>query len=416
MPRGLRQTRCVPAAAEALRGRHAAIFGLVSVATLFEGFDTQLASLVLPFLQREFGAGPAELGSLLSRIAWGSILAFAVIQLADRIGRRPVFLASLAGYAVFTLATAFAHSPGSFAALQLLARLFLVSELGLAYLILSEELPERVRGRANGLLGGTAAFGAALPAALLPALESLGPGWRGLFGIGALPLLLLPLYWMQLRETRSFATGGGARAGLFSRAALTPLLAPGSRERLAAMTGIWFAINFWSASVMYFFFQYALGEVGLRSADTAWIAPAALPFSFAGYAAAGWLMDRIGRRPALCLYLALAAAAGALCYRSSTRSSLLFCYVALQMVNGVWAIAATLCAELFPTPLRATATAVSHNLLGRFGMVLAPWIAGRLAEQLGSIGDAISALALLPLAVIPLAWFALPETRAARIA
>lgn len=127
-------------------------------------------------------------------------------------------------------------------------------------------------------------------------------------------------------------------------------------------------------------------------------------------------MDRIGRRPALCLYLALASGAGVLCYQSTSRTDLLLCYVLLQGANGVWAIAATLCAELFPTPLRATATALSHNLLGRFGMVIAPWLAGRLAEQLGSTGDAISMLALLPLAALPLAWLAIPETRSTRIA
>jgi len=405
-----------PAPPEPLRGRHAASFGLVSIATLFEGFDTQLASLVLPFLQRDFAAGPAELGALLSRIGWGTILAFALIQFADRIGRRPVFLVSLAGYSLFTLATAFARSPGEFAALQLVARLFMVSELALAYVILSEELPERVRGRANGLLGGCAAFGAALPAALLPALESTGPGWRGLFAIGALPLLLFPLYWSLLRETRSFRARAASRGRGLSRAALGPLLAPGSRGRLAAMTAIWFALNFSAASVMFFFFQYALGERGLSTRDTAWIAPASLPFGFAGYAAAGWLMDRVGRRPTLCLYLALGSAVGVLCYQSEARGIVLGCYVALQLLNGGWAIAATLCAELFPTGLRATATALSHNLLGRSGMVIAPWVAGRLAEALGSTGDAIAALALLPLLCLPVVWFGLPETRATRIA
>jgi putative MFS transporter len=182
------------------------------------------------------------------------------------------------------------------------------------------------------------------------------------------------------------------------------------------MTATWFAINFWATSVMYFFFQYALGERGLTTRDTAWLAPAALPFGFAGYAAAGWLMDRVGRRPALALYLILASAAGLLCYRSESRALVAGCYVALQMLNGVWAIAATVCAELFPTELRATAMAVSHNLLGRLGMVLGPWVAGRLAQQLGSTGEAVSGLSLLPLLCLPVIWLALPETRRTRIA
>jgi putative MFS transporter len=391
------------------------VFALVGVATLFEGFDTQLASLVLPFLQREFALAPAELGSLLSRIGIGTMLAFALIQLADRVGRRPVFLASLAGYALFSLATAFARSAGEFAWLQLAGRCFLVSELALAYVILSEELPDSWRGRANGLLGGLAAFGAAIPAALLPLLESRGAGWRGLFAIGALPLLLLPLYARSLRETRRFAVSTNRAESAFSLASLRPLFARERRLRVAAMSGIWFALNFSAASVMYFYFQYALGERGLSSADTAWIAPASLPFGFAGYAAAGWFADRIGRRPTLSLYLALMSAVAVLCYQSDSRGVILACYAALQALSGGWAVSATLCAELFPTALRASATALTHNLIGRLGMVIAPLATGALADSLDSIGDAVTALALAPLLCLPALWIALPETRGASI-
>src|SRR5262245_51375816 len=120
----------------------------------------KLASLVLPVIGREFGAGPAELGDALAASSLGMLAAFLVMRVADRVGRRPVFLASVAGYAPLTLATAFVQSPASFTALQLVARLLMVVELSLAYLILSEELPPDARGRANGLLGAFARAGA----------------------------------------------------------------------------------------------------------------------------------------------------------------------------------------------------------------------------------------------------------------
>ena len=46
----------------AREGSLTGLFALLAVASFFEGFDTMLASLVLPNLGREFGAGPAELG------------------------------------------------------------------------------------------------------------------------------------------------------------------------------------------------------------------------------------------------------------------------------------------------------------------------------------------------------------------
>ena len=63
--------------------------------------------------------------------------------LADVVGRRPVFLGALVAYAAFTLATAAAPNLAVFTALQFFARMAMVVELFLAYLILSEEVPPK---------------------------------------------------------------------------------------------------------------------------------------------------------------------------------------------------------------------------------------------------------------------------------
>ena len=85
----------------------AKLFALLTIATFFEGFDTRLVSLVQPVIGREFGASKEQLGFVLGLSSLGMVFAFFAIYLADRIGRRPVFLGALVGYAVLTLATAF---------------------------------------------------------------------------------------------------------------------------------------------------------------------------------------------------------------------------------------------------------------------------------------------------------------------
>lgn len=62
------------------------LFALLCGVVLFEGFDTNVAGIVLPYVGREFGAGSRALGSALSIIGLGAVLAFFTIRLGDRFG------------------------------------------------------------------------------------------------------------------------------------------------------------------------------------------------------------------------------------------------------------------------------------------------------------------------------------------
>ena len=88
-----------------------------------------------------------------------------------------------------------------------------------------------------------------------------------------------------------------------------------------------------------------------------------------------------------------------------------FCRRSLQMLQGLWTIAATMTTELFETEKRASANAVAHNLLGRWGMVLGPLAVGLLSGPSGSTGAAVSWLAGLNLLFLPAILWLLPETR-----
>src|SRR5262249_28289656 len=88
----------IPSRPEAFTRYHGRLLLLVSLATLFEGFDTLLLSLALPYLGAEFGVDPAASGRAVGTINLGTVLAFAPVRLADRYGRRPILLAAVAGY------------------------------------------------------------------------------------------------------------------------------------------------------------------------------------------------------------------------------------------------------------------------------------------------------------------------------
>ena len=337
----------MPQAADSQLTRyHKILFALLCTATLFEGFDTKLSNLLLPLLGDEFGAGPEALGNALAVLGFGSVVAFFVIRLADRVGRRPMMLFAVGGYALLTLLTALTESLAQFAAVQFIAKTLLVTQLALGYVILSEELPARMRGRSNGLLGAFASVGAALPAVFLAPLEETSVGWRGLFLLGALPLLLLPVFWRVLRETAAFRARKPGRDSMIDQA--KTIFASGLRRRFLGITLLWFTVNFSSACTMFFFSYYVFNERGWTASDLQIVVPAAVPFAFLGYAAGGRLADAVGRRAAAASFLLLASVVANIGYRAEGWWVIAGSWVALQMLQGIWPIANTITAELFP--------------------------------------------------------------------
>src|SRR5205814_1633795 len=78
----------------ALGPEHLRVLGMVSLALLFEEYDASMLTSVLKHIARELGILEQDFGLTLAIIRAGAIPALFVMPIADRIGRRPVFLAS----------------------------------------------------------------------------------------------------------------------------------------------------------------------------------------------------------------------------------------------------------------------------------------------------------------------------------
>jgi len=407
-----------PATSERLTLQHGLLILLLSAVVMIEGFDIAATSVVLPYLGKDFGAPPAALGNALAVIAVGSIAAWLLIRLADRFGRRPILLLAAAGFSLGSLATAFlAHNVTGYAFLQFVTRALLVTQIAMAYLILSETLPPKLRGRANGLMGAMGSFGAALPFLVIgPAIES-PLGWRLIFIIGASPLLIMPVLWWKLRETPAWlasrASGGTPKSQPMTE--LRRLIQPDLRASFIAMSGLWLIINFASAVSSLFFTLYVVNERTWPPGDFAKIAPFGLAAAFAGNIIAGQLADLIGRRWTLSIFMGLLGVFTIICYSSTEWLLIAGGFVMSQALLGVWNVAYTMNSELFPTHMRAAANGWCHNLIGRWGMVTAPALLGELTKVFGSISAAASSLGLVAWLAIPIIIFVLPETRGRRL-
>ena len=401
----------LPAAAVASRtpgllsARHRTLLFLLGAATLFEGYDRFIVALALPYIGKDLGASEGDLGYALSLIRVGALLSIFLGRIADRHGRRRLLVLSVLAYTLATAATGLSSGLVMFVICQLVATVFLVAELALAQVVIAEEFPAAARGRGQGLLGAFGALGGGLAAVLFPLLQQTTFGWRGLYFVGILPLLLVAYLSRALPETQRwqrFQEAGGHR-----HPGVLDVLRPGLRLRFCVLVVVAGLASLIGASAFGFATYRATTTFGWTPARVITTILTGGGLGFAGWFIFGRLVDARGRRVIGSLSLVGGAGAVIAYYRTSW---LLPSFAAMVFLEaGVTTALNALGTELFPTDLRATAKAWITNA-GILGSMVGLITVGALSDRLGGAAVVISLLALAPILTAPL-LFLLPETR-----
>ncbi|HEV2187074.1 MAG TPA: MFS transporter [Stellaceae bacterium] len=166
---------------------------IVSAAILgdmLDFFDFFLIGYVLAFIVKAWHLSYLESGVILLAAGVGAIPgAFFWGWMADRIGRRKVFIATALNFSLATGAMAFTPDQYGWLILAFFRLLVGVGVAGLVAVdlpLVQEFVPSSKRGWIGGLVTSTVSIGGALGAACG---AYLGPviGWRGLFLVGLLP-------------------------------------------------------------------------------------------------------------------------------------------------------------------------------------------------------------------------------------
>ncbi len=378
----------------------------LSVATFFEGFDFLALSQILPSISAEMDLDPGDAGALVAFVNVGTVLAWWLVRLGDRWGRRRVLTLTILGYTACTFVTGLAPNLVTFALAQLLARLFLLAEWGLSMVYAAEEFPADRRGFALGVVQTASSVGSITCAAVVPVLLDLPWGWRSVFFVGVVPLLLLAVARRSLGETRRFEEEGPA--------APRPILAIWSTPyagRLAKLAVLWGCVYVCTQSSIAFWKEFAVSERGLDDAQVGLALTVASLGALPLLASVGKLLDVVGRRigaAAIFLVTALGVIGSYTLHGQWPLTA--------ALVLGIFGASAVLpplnawTTELFPTSLRADAYAWANYLLGRLSYVVGPLLVGQAAAAWGW-GPAVSATAIGPLVAIGLALLWMPETK-----
>jgi putative MFS transporter len=385
------------------------LFVFLGVATFFEGYDFMIITQILPNLRADFGLSEAQGSWVIGAVNIGAIVAYFVVRLADRWGRRTTLMVTIGGYTTFTVLTGFAGDAIAFTLSQFFARVFLLAEWAIAMVYAAEEFPAARRGMVLGVLQGLSGLGAVICAGAMPLLLALPWGWRSAYLVAAVPLIAVAFVRRGLRESNRFrgltAEARRKARGLF-RIWATPY-----RTRMLQLALIWGLTYVCGQTAIAFWKEFAVADRGWSDADVgrsiAIAALVAMPVVFF----VGKLLDVIGRRVGAAIVFTVGAAGA---FFSYTLESPLALTVALVFgvfgVNGFSPVLNAYTTELFPTELRGGAFAWSNSLLGRVGYVISPIVVGQFAAEHGW-GPAVRLTAIGPLLALVLILVLLPETK-----
>jgi MFS family permease len=353
--------------------------------------------------------------------------------IADYIGRKRTMLFAILAYSIMTGVSAFAWDWTSFAVLRFIVGVCIGSEWVTGTSIVAELWPDKNRGKGVGLMQCGFGMGFFLASVAWFVINPIGPSaWRFMFLLGVAPALLtlwirrsIPESdrWERVDEQRRAATAReksgstlSASEQALARFTVADLFAePQIRRRviLAFLMSLATTFAFWGIGAWLPPYVATLAAQAGQPAQQ-WASYAAMASNGAaivGYAGFGFLADAYGRKPVTIAYVLLAFLSVPIVFLWTSDLSWILVAAAFSgaFVSGQYTWMAAWLPELFPTRIRATATAFVFNA-PRLIAWTGPLISGWLIANFGGFSRAaviISSIYILSLATAPF----LPETK-----
>jgi MFS family permease len=424
-------------------GWHWRVVIALGVSWLLDGLEVTVVGSLGPALQRDdtLGLTATEIGWAASAYIAGAVLGALVFgRLADRLGRKRMFLATLIVYLIATVATAFSWEILTFAICRFFTGFGIGGEYAAINSAIDELIPARLRGTVDLAINGTFWIGAALGAGLSIILLHpglIGPqwGWRIAFGLGAIlgfAILLVRRHvpesprWLlthgRVEEAEAVVREIERNVGVAPRTAgVAPVIGHKVLEMRALRTVSWrevihvllvrhrrravLGLTLMASQAFFYnaiFFTYALMLTRFYGVPEERVGYYIFPFAlgnFLGPLLLGRLFDAIGRRMMIAttysvsgLLLIATAYAFSRGWLSATGQTL--CWSAIFFVASAAASSAYLTvSEVFPLEMRAISISLFYALGTALGGFAGPPLYGAMIES-GSRGALFAAYAL----------------------
>ncbi|ATF16644.1 MFS transporter [Brevibacillus porteri] len=343
------------------------VFWAAGFGWMFDAMDVALLSFIMVALRQEWGLTGEEAGLLgtgnLVGMAIGAIVGG---YLADRIGRKPVFLLTLILFGLASFASAFATGFATMLLFRFLMGLGLGAELPVASTLVNEFAPPEKRGSTVVLLESFWAVGW-IAAAVISYFIIPDYGWRVAVMIGALPVVYALFARRSIPESPQFQKQT-------ENIPIATLLTSHRTETITLWV-VWFAIAF-SYYGMFLWMPSILVDKGFTMIKSFQYVLIMTLAQLPGYFAAAYLVEKWGRKWTLATFLFMTGVMAFAFGQSSGTTELLVTGAFLSFFNlGAWGALYAYTPENYPTPLRATGSGMASGV-GRIGSIIAPYLVG----------------------------------------
>ncbi|WP_075983551.1 MFS transporter [Bacillus massilinigeriensis] len=359
------------------------MLGIAGFGWMFDAMDVGMLSFIIAALKTEWNLTPSEMGWIGSVNSIGmAVGAFLFGIWADRIGRKHVFVITLLMFSLASGISALTTSLGIFLVLRFIIGMGLGGELPVASTLVSESVPANDRGRIVVLLESFWAVGWLL-SAIISYFVIPSFGWRIALILSALPALYALYLRLKLPDSPAFSPKQGEKRTMIQN--ITEVWSKKYSRSTFVLWVVWFTVVFsyygmflWLPSVM-----VMKGFSMIQSFEYVLIMTLAqLP----GYFTAAWLIERVGRKFVLIVYL-LGTAVSALVFgHAETTAILIGSGILLSFFNlGAWGALYAYTPEQYPAVIRGTGAGMAAAI-GRVGGILGPLLVGSLVGRGISIG------------------------------
>lgn len=389
---------------------------------LVDGYDSQAIGVTAPLIAGEFHLPPALLGPIFASAQWGSLAGSLFFgPCADRWGRRNFLIACTMLFTAATLATPFATSFGSLAAIRFFTGLGLGGASPCFVALMAEYTPRRMRARVVEILWGGLP-GGGIFVGLIGATLISGFGWRSIYWTGGIAgAVFLALVIAQLPESLGFMAVRGAQAERMRRvlARVAPGAVPASaqsffidEERRAGLpvqhlfTGgraavtllLWllFFSAFGALIASLVWIPTLLKESGLTPAEAALCLALHNIGGIVGTVLSGFLIDRYGYLPLALTFLLGSAFTALMNYPAPDFVAVAALATAAGFflggsASGIIVVAA----QFYPTFVRSTGVGWCQGC-SRLGSAVLPLLIGAMAGAHYGPGAALAVLGGIP--------------------
>ncbi len=314
-----------------------------------------LSSMITSFhisgTQAGFISTITNLGMLIGGIFFGII--------ADKYGRVKVFSQTVLLFSIASLLMYFASNIYLVYLFRFIAGVGAGGEYGACMSLISESFSKKQIGRASSVAGIGAQVGAAL-AAILAAVIIPTFGWKMLYVVGVLPVLMVLFIRRGLTEPKEFKSVQSAeKKTKLSRLFESKHLAwqtCGLSIMVTVQIAGYFGLMNWLPSIMQ-------NRLGLSvSGSSLWMVSTILGMSL-GMMTFGIIMDKLGPKLAFSLFLICSSLSVYLLVLAHSQWSLVAAAVIVgYFINGMYGGYGAVISSLYPTEIRATANNFIMNL------------------------------------------------------